>query len=507
MSKLFSPVKMKDECTPPIFSPLKMPESDSEGDDAMPHLCNPTTDDSNDDEQPAQQDEHFLQRHAPELLLKNGNRRRKQWGERKNNNIGRRFKKGKKKGKYTKSGKYAKSKSTTVPAAKPDNKTPDAREKRLERERFLIGMLYYELSLGSPPPEEWGGQYGTVVTIMQNLRLQGASRNKVKRVIKDAYDKHTSGPTYDGKIKHNGGRPFEIKPGSDEETMVADCMEQGFSFEDTACFINEDREERGELFNFVGVNAVRGAFNRMQKKVNSIFKRSQGSDDPASDWCRARYNWTEQLRVRLGFKPDLSYIKDTNGGNLPDAFNEDILREKGLMIHPESILWVDETHRNCIRADLGAKFQKQCQFPRDEEGNYSENGTFQEGATESTNKYNKQVRMSLLCAQRRDPPGSGHLVGHCLPSWVYSQERLKSKSEYDTMEKEEVRRVKALKNGSHWMDDPRPEGRLYEGDGPEKLSGVGDAKKNALVEVGLNTLLESAISTESPMKSTPFSTE
>jgi len=63
-------------------------------------------------------------------------------------------------------------------------------------------------------------------------------------------------------------------------------------------------------------------------------------------------------------------------GTLPDQFNVDKLRP----IHPDAIAWWDETHRDCVVSDMGGMFQKQHLFPRDENGNYDEKGSYDDGA-------------------------------------------------------------------------------------------------------------------------------
>ena len=78
-------------------------------------------------------------------------------------------------------------------------------------------------------------------TIMKSLQLTGNQRNRVRRVVAETYDKIMNGLTYDGKIKYGGGRPVEIKPGSEEETMLADGKESGMSLDDVTVFINELR--------------------------------------------------------------------------------------------------------------------------------------------------------------------------------------------------------------------------------------------------------------------------
>ena len=128
----------------------------------------------------------------------------------------------------------------------------------LEEQRLLISGFFVQV-LKCPPPELWAGPDGTITEIMKFLRLKGAQRNKIKRVIKQTYDNYMRGRSYDGKILHNGGRPCDIEPGSVEEQMLADGKEDGKSHADVLWDINEYRD--GKDLPLLGPNAITGALN------------------------------------------------------------------------------------------------------------------------------------------------------------------------------------------------------------------------------------------------------
>ena len=82
--------------------------------------------------------------------------------------------------------------------------------------------------------------------------------------------------------------------------------------------------------------------------------------------------------------------------DIPDKSNKD----KVTPIYLDSIVWFNEVHRDCFVGDLGARVKRQWQFPRNENGDYDEKGTFNEPAKECTFKYDAQARFSLGVAQK-----------------------------------------------------------------------------------------------------------
>ena len=217
----------------------------------------------------------------------------------------------------------------------------------------------------------------------------------------------------------------------------------------------------------------------MTKIVVPVTRKSQGNDDPTSNWARARYRFVTQMMVMFGMGPDLTDFLDEDG-SVPDMFNREKLRK----INPNSIAWWDETHRDCVVADMGGKFQKQVLFPRDENGNYDENGTYDDGSRVLTFKYNSQIRISCGCAQIIQ---FGCLVGKRIPFFDYSGKRMRSRTEWLEMIKAEIKRVRT-EGGKEWVYDPRPEGVIYLSDRTSEVDGVGEATQAALAAAGLKTV-------------------
>ena len=128
------------------------------------------------------------------------------------------------------------------------------------------------------------------------------------RVITTTYYNEMQGLSYDGQEKEKTGRMCTIGKNSHEESRLADLRERGMSYPDIMYTLNETREKDG--LPLIGVNAVRGAINRMKSKTRTLDKKSQGSQDPMSDWSRARNNWSTQLCVRFDLDPDLIAFKN-----------------------------------------------------------------------------------------------------------------------------------------------------------------------------------------------------
>ena len=323
---------------------------------------------------------------------------------------------------------------------------------------------------------------------MRSLGLSVNDRNKIKATVKEAYRCKIEGVQHVGKIKHRGGTAALITKGSKYITMLADAKEMGMSNKDALTFINETREDAGlQLF---GLNAIVGALLRMQKREERVCKQSQGSNDPASNWAIARDNFTTQILIRIdienkGVHYNLDHIKERNGGNLPDGYKYDKL----MPIHKEAVAWWDETHRDCCVHDLGGSVRHLWKFPRDAEGNYDEEGRYNDhNAKEYTFKYNSQVRLSLGAAQKRD--ADGDLVGCRLPPFDYTQKKMISVSQFIEKEKIEVARVRREGKEKEWVDNSRPANTTYLCDPPSILPGVGKVVQKALLEVGIRNIGE-----------------
>ena len=107
----------------------------------------------------------------------------------------------------------------------------------------------------------------------------------------------TIGLDYNGLNENNAhGRKVSILPGSQEETLIANWMEQHCGFRMTTLLVNEHRRECGK--DRVSRFAVMSAFHRLQPKIELIEKIQSGGNNEA--WIDASYNITKQMKIMLG---------------------------------------------------------------------------------------------------------------------------------------------------------------------------------------------------------------
>ena len=106
--------------------------------------------------------------------------------------------------------------------------------------------------------------------------------------------------------------------------------------------INDFQEERGK--SLLGSNAVTGALKRMNAKMVAANKQNHGSNNPESDWARARFNFVKQLLIRTGEMTINDLIKEYGDEkNISAWFHPFNL----MQVHPDAMSWWDETHNDC----------------------------------------------------------------------------------------------------------------------------------------------------------------
>ena len=100
----------------------------------------------------------------------------------------------------------------------------------------------------------------------------------------------------DGRSK-NKGRPRIISPGSSDEGIIADWMEDNMGFRNTTVMVNQHRRDEGR--GPVGKNAVMNAFDRMDPIPTHTEKMCQG-DNKNKNWRLARKNQSKQNLIMRG---------------------------------------------------------------------------------------------------------------------------------------------------------------------------------------------------------------
>ena len=99
-------------------------------------------------------------------------------------------------------------------------------------------------------------------------------------------------------LRRNKNPPL-IKPGSVDESIVADWIEAGLVYRYTTIMVNQHRADEGR--EIIGRNAVMNAVKSMRPKIQKIQKRNQGNKNHKS-WVKARYNQCLQFKIMLNSK-------------------------------------------------------------------------------------------------------------------------------------------------------------------------------------------------------------
>ena len=171
------------------------------------------------------------------------------------------------------------------------------------QEQRVAIYVYWQKSLGACGPKEWKGHDGAISAILRNMGLPAGSYKTVRKVLEDAWKLHLRGEVYSGAHRLTGrpsNNPALITPGSKDEQLIADLIEDGSTLRKTMRRVNIQRKMDNPNKLHVGVSAVRTVVQRLKPEVCAVTARSQGSSDPTSPWCRARYEQFQQYRLRLG---------------------------------------------------------------------------------------------------------------------------------------------------------------------------------------------------------------
>ena len=104
--------------------------------------------------------------------------------------------------------------------------------------RLAVGIYYLQV-LGSPPRIEWGRRNGTVAHICELWDIPTKFSRRVKHVLEQLNTKGIE--KFDGNDIRtlNTGRPQIILPGSSEEGIIADWMEDNMGFRNTMVMVNQ----------------------------------------------------------------------------------------------------------------------------------------------------------------------------------------------------------------------------------------------------------------------------
>ena len=187
---------------------------------------------------------------------------------------------------------------TTVPHAKTSSLAVDI---TAQDQRVAI-YVFWQKSLGACGPSEWKGHDGAISAILRCMDLPQGNYKTVLKVLEDAWKLHLRGELYLGNHRLTGrtsnNKPL-IAPGSKDEQLIADLMEDGSSYRKVTRRVNMQRKLDNPNKIHIGMSAVRTCVKRLNPDVTAVTARSQGSNDPKSPWACARYDIFQQFRLRL----------------------------------------------------------------------------------------------------------------------------------------------------------------------------------------------------------------
>ena len=147
--------------------------------------------------------------------------------------------------------------STPTPTQTPTVSPNKFLRTRIQRSTKLVSQKACQLAiasffidaLGIPPKTEWFGKAGPIATIARTLNLSKGSSWVISNVLNDVTKCLELGIEYTGdKEKDNIERNTrKLKPGSIDEQLVANWMEDGLGFRRTTMLLNVHRKEQGLL--------------------------------------------------------------------------------------------------------------------------------------------------------------------------------------------------------------------------------------------------------------------
>ena len=164
-------------------------------------------------------------------------------------------------------------------------------EKPTENKRvcYRLAIYYHYIKILDAPHEiHWNGKEGTISLIRKALRMHPCQRRVIKRTLQEIMRCATEGIEFNGKIQYVNklGAKIIISPGSAEELLIANWMENHCGFRMTTAMVNEHRRQQGDID--VSVFCVMSAFYRLTPKVNVLVKVQSGGHNQG--WIAARYN-------------------------------------------------------------------------------------------------------------------------------------------------------------------------------------------------------------------------
>ena len=370
--------------------------------------------------------------------------------------------------------------------------TTDLSGETLWRARRMTIYGFWRDTLNCPSPKSWKGQDDTICVIMNTLGMPKGSYGTVHKVLQDAWDCHVHDVEYVGNSRQVGCDPHRqpvIKPGSVEEQIVADAVEDHVGYTGAMELVNSHIKAVDMTSPHVGRSSIKTVVDRLRPRVLPISRASQQcnltADDPLG---KARYEQLQQHRLRLGRV------------RLQDLCAEDQRRPAFLNLESHSYcveqcaFW-DEIHPVCRiggRAP-GPQSKIQRQFLRDINTQklvplYGINGDYSEPTKWAKVKYDKEIRLSLGCCLGKDE--QGNLIGKRLPVFDYTNKWVVTITQFEEeCIPRQIHKIREKGPKRGWVEGERTvDDGIFDKDPVSIISGIGKSKVAVLARMGVKTV-------------------
>ena len=366
----------------------------------------------------------------------------------------------------------------------------------LWRGRRMAIYVFWRDSLECPPPSSWKGKDGDICVIIDALGIPIGSYKTVLKVLQDVWSCHVRGEEYVGDSRQVGCDPHNtpiIKPGSVEEQIVADAVEDNVGYTGVMHLVNSHIKAVDMDSPHVGRSSIKTVVDRLHPKVLPISAAPQHTNITAdSPLGMARYEQLQQHRLRLGRV------------RLEDLSTEDQLRPAFINLDDykysvEDVTFWDEMHPSCRiggRAP-GPQAKVQRQFLRDINTQKlipfeGINGIYSTPQRWAKVKYHNEIRLCLGCCLARDEDGK--LIGKRLPVYDYTNRWVVTITQYEEeCVPKQIRKIKKKGPRKGWVEGERKEtDGIFDEDPVSNIKGIGKSKVKILARMGIKTVRQFA---------------
>ena len=328
--------------------------------------------------------------------------------------------------------------------------------------------------------------------------MSKGSYKTVLKVLQTVWRCHVDGVEYTGDSRQVGCSPRHqpmIKPGSVEEQIVADAVEDNVGFTGAMELVNSHIKAVDISATHVGRSAIKTVVDRLRPKVGPIKSVPQSSSITAeTPLGMTRYEQLQQYRLRLG-RTTLSELPKEDQRR-PTFMN---LEDHSFCV--EQVGFWDETHPVCRiggRAP-GPQAKIQRQFLRDintrkliYEVTKGINGDYDKPQRWSKVKYLREIRVCLGCCIVKDKDGVRH--GKRLPVFDYTNQWVVTITQYvDECIPRQIKKIREHGAKKSWVEGQRTnDDGIYDEDCVTMIKGIGKSTRQLLSRMGIKTVRQFA---------------